>query len=176
MELLNHLLESKILAEVVGFIAAIILIFSVSRKVDRELIIYQGVANFLWIIHFLLFNAIEGVIACTFGLLRNLFVFKFNSKLAKSIFLSIFLGFTIYRGFNVNTYIELFPLISIFIITYGILFSEKNKLTKFLYVGNGLFLFYAIHIESISAISNYILMLVMLTYRYINVKKELKET
>lgn len=49
----------KIIAEIVGFIASFILLFSATRTNDRDLIILQGVSNALWIIHCLMFNAIS---------------------------------------------------------------------------------------------------------------------
>jgi len=73
---------------------------------------------------------------------------------------------------HIDNIIEILSLIAIFIITYAILYQSKNKLTYYLYIGNFTFLFYAIYIESISATINYILMIIILTSRYLKLKKE----
>lgn len=166
MDFNNYLIEA------IGFLASIILIYSVAKVCDKKLIIYQTISNFLWIIHFSLLGAYEGALAGFFGVVRYFFVYKYNSNKAKIGFLSVFIGFTIWRGFYIDNIIEILPLVAIFIITYAILYQSKNKLTYYLYIGNFTFLFYAIYIESISATINYILMIIILTSRYLKLKKE----
>jgi hypothetical protein len=160
----------KVIAEIIGFIASFILLYSATRVKDRDLIIMQGVSNSLWIIHYIMFGAITGVIACTFGVLRNAFVFKWNSYRAKMGFVFIFFLFCIFQLFFINHYIEGIPIIAIFIISYGVLFAEKNKLTLYLLVGNLIFLVFSIYIDSISATFNYIAMLTLLLQRAYKIK------
>lgn len=148
------------------------MLFSAKRVNDRDLIILQGISNALWIIHYIMFEAVTGVIACTFGVLRNLFVFKFNSYKAKMGFVFVFFLFCLFQGYFIDHYIEAIPIISIFIISYGVLFAEKNQLTKYLLVGNILFLFFSIYIESISATFNYIAMILLLIQRAVKIKNQ----
>jgi hypothetical protein len=161
----------KFVAEFIGFIASFVLLFSATRIKDKDLIILQGFSNALWIIHYLMFEAITGVIACTFGVMRNLFVFKYNSNKAKLGFIFVFLIFCILQLFFIDEYIKAIPIISIFIISYGVLFAEKNQLTFYLLIGNIFFLFFSIYIESISATFNYIVMILLLINRAFKIKK-----
>jgi hypothetical protein len=161
----------KIIAETVGFIASFVFFYSATRTNDKELIILQGVGNFLWIIHYVIFNSMTGIIACTFGVARNLFVFKWNSYKAKMGFVFVFGLFSIIQFFYIDHFIKAIPIIAIFIISYGILFAEKNKLTSYLLAGNSIFLIFAIYIESISATFNYITVIGLLLYRAYSIKK-----
>jgi hypothetical protein len=160
----------NICAEIIGFIASFILLLSATKVKDKDLIILQGVSNTLWIIHYLMFGAITGVIACTFGVLRNAFVFKWNSHKAKMIFVFVFFLFSVGQLLFLDNFIKAIPIIAIFIISYGVLFSEKNKLTYYLLFGNTIFLVFSIYIESISATFNYIAMISLLIYRLKKIK------
>ena len=164
-------MEYKTIAEIIGFAASFFLLFSATRTNDRELIILQGFSNALWIVHYIMFEAITGVIACTFGVLRNLFVFKWNSYKEKMFFVFIFALFCVFQIFFVDNYMKIIPIISIFIISYGVLFFKENKLTICLLVGNILFLFFSLYIESISATFNYIAMIILLLHRAYKINK-----
>jgi len=155
----------NIAAETVGFIASFFLLLSATRTKDKDLIILQGVSNGIWIIHYLMFNAVTGVVACIFGVARNIFVFKYNSKAAKIGFILVFALFSILQFFYIDNILKAIPIIAIFIISYGILFAEKNKLTFFILLGNSIFLIFSIYIESISATFNYMIMIILLLNR-----------
>jgi len=161
----------NIIAEIFGFAASFFLLYSATRTTDKDLITLQGVSNGLWIIHYFLFNAYTGVIACALGLLRNAFVFKWNSYKAKMGYVVLFGSFCVGQLFYIENLINATPIIAIFIISYGVLFSEKNKLTSYLLIGNALLLAFSISISSISGTFNYVAMLMLLGYRWVKLTR-----
>ena len=165
------IISYPMLAEFIGGIASLLLLYSATQKNDKKLIILQGYSNVFWIVHYTMFGAFTGVVACCFGVARNAFVFKWKSKRAKQGFTLVFAVFCIAQLFFIEHIVRAVPILAIFIISYGVLFLQKNQLTACLYVGNGLLFVFSIYIGSISATINYILMICLLTFRLYQIKK-----
>lgn len=163
-------MEIIFLGEFFGILGSLFLFLSFSKIKDLDLIFYQGISNLFWLFHYFFLEAHTGLFATFFALIRNLFVFKFNKFIEKIFFFVIFIIFSLSQVFFIKSYLELFPIISILGITYGVLFLEKNKLSLILFSAYILFIIYSIFISSISLFVTSLSLIIILSFRFFRIR------
>jgi len=106
-----------------------------------------------------------------FSLSRTFIFFKFNTIKIKYTFLTVLSLFLFYKLYLNENLEDILPLISTFVVSYGILFYKKNKLTGVLILSNILWIIYSIIVLSISGTISYFIIILILLYRWIKINK-----
>ncbi len=152
-------------AELIGFVASALLLYSAITPNDHSLVKIQSLSNAFWFFHFIMMGSITGGIAAIFGIVRFLFVFKWKTPLAKLFYIIPFGIFSIAQFYFIDSLSQAIPIIAIFTISVGILYLSKHQLTATLFVGKFLLFLFGLSIGSVSASINYFLMMGLLIYR-----------
>ena len=164
----------NLFSELFGLVATILMFIGFFNIDDKKLIIIGTFSNIFWAFHFLILGALGGFISILFSLSRTFIFFKFNNPKIKYVFLiilSIFLFYKLYLNENLE---DILPLISTFVVSYGILFYEKNKLTVVLILSNVLWVIYSIIVVSVSGTISYFVIILILIYRWIKINNKSK--
>jgi len=162
-----------IYSEFFGLIATFFMFYSFTKTNDKTLIILHTVSNVFWGLHFLVLGALAGAVSILFSLSRTAFVFKWNSKEAKLGFMFVLTLYCIYEASSIDNIHNILPIIAAFIVSLGILFFDKNKLTLIFIISNILWVNYTIIVGSISGTISYSIIILILIYRWIKIKKEI---
>lgn len=163
--------DINLFAELFGLVATILMFVGFFNIDDKKLIVIGTFSNLFWAFHFLVLGAIGGFISILFSLSRTFIFFKFNTIKIKYTFLTVLSLFLFYKLYLNENLEDILPLISTFVVSYGILFYEKNKLTGVLILSNILWIIYSIIVLSISGTISYFIIILILLYRWIKINK-----
>ncbi|MCR5223659.1 MAG: YgjV family protein [Bacilli bacterium] len=120
---------SFIIAQVFGVCIFILNIITFSYKETNKVLLFNGLANALSIIQYILLGAYTGALCCTIAVTRNVIFSKFKDKVPV-IYLIIYVVLVIIINASfVKSIIDIIPIINIIIFAIA-LWTKKIKLIK----------------------------------------------
>ncbi len=166
------LFNINLTAELFGLIATALMFFGFSKTDDKNLIILHTLSNAFWALHFLILGSFAGFVSILFSLSRTFFVFKWTSNKSKWIFLTVLFIYCIYEISLIQNFHNLLPIVATLVVSYGILFYYKHKLTLVFIISNILWVFYSIIENSMSGTICYTIVIMILIFRFLKIQKE----
>ena len=176
-----------IFVQAIGIVAMIIIAFSFQQKSQKKILFIQMFGNLIFIVHFLLLNAISGALGNAVAMLRAI-IFWLGNKykwashkawiyvFAFAFLFSYVLAFTVFeKPFTLyNALVEILPAVGSFIITFG--FGVQNARTvRIIYlIGSPFWLAYSILTFSISGALNEALNIASIILAIVRLKTHIK--
>ncbi len=134
-------------AQLLGFIAMALQIWSVSFKSDRRLNIIWMVSNAFWLAHFYLLGAHAGAINVFINFCRCATYVVRDWRAtphSKTIFLVLIAAYTLSAPFTIHTWVDVLPLLSSYAITVAFFVFSGIQGRLILMIGNIGWLIYAL--------------------------------
>lgn len=140
----------KVCAEIIGFVASILFLYSSSLTDDKKLTFFYTLGCFVLAAHLSMLGAFAGAATTSLSAIRNIITQKYRYKEIKVAFLLLFLGIFIYYVINHTYWYEiLIPLASL-VMAIGFIYLKKNGLSACIFLSCSLWLIYGISINSYS--------------------------
>lgn len=142
----------KLFAELVGFAASGLFLYSSSLKDDDKLSFYYTIGCFVLATHLFMLEAYAGGMATTLSAIRNIVAKRDKTGYIKNFFMLIFLGmFAYYCMYHEHWTQILVPFASV-VMSIGFIYLKKNGLTACIIISCSAWLVYGLFIGSHSII------------------------
>ena len=142
------------IAQLVGMIPLILSFFVFIFNDRRKIIIFKGISDLLWALHFFLLGEMSGAIINSVNTVRNIVFFQKDKKWCNHRLIPIlFCAFTVFGGiFSFDGIKGIFPMLGSCLAVIGFWCSKPDTIRKFNLPATLLWLIYGIMTKSVSTI------------------------
>lgn len=165
----------NVITEIIGFIALAVADFGYWQKTKLKIIRFRILSLIIFIIHYILKEALCGAILTVFDLLRDYIFSKIKTKKGENIAFYTIIPFYVLLGIFICTNIFEVVIISASIVNVYTLTKRKNDIVISGIIECGCWLIYDIYIHSFSGITSDLITITnnILVYNQKGLKKRL---
>lgn len=171
------MLDYQLLSEAFGLVACFFFLWSTGTSNDRLMNKLGFVGCVALGAHLYLSGELLALLGITLAAFRNIFALFYNKKFVRIGFMLGFFSLLGYALFNYNFWYELLTPLAGVIVSYSILYTEKNQRSFWILFATILWFIYGVTIDSFSIVLLEISCLFSLIFRVIkqnNLKPNLK--
>lgn len=147
------MIDTGILAEIIGWIAFTISVASCLSQQGRKIIFLQVPSNFFWTIHLSMIGAFGGALSCFLAMIRNFLGLKLNDTHSKIMVIAFIpIGFLLAYMFGESHYAYMTAFASV-VMSLSIIVKENARLVRICNAGSRtLWLVYGVIVGSLPTV------------------------
>lgn len=158
----------KLVAELVGFMASGLFLYSSGLKDDAKLSFFYTLGCFVLSVHLFMLEAYAGGASTLLSAFRNIAARRDKTGVVKNIFMFVFLGMFAYYCFNHEHWSQiLVPLASV-VMSVGFIYLKGNGLTFCMVLSCAIWLVYGVCINSHSIVFLEVAIIISASIRIVN--------
>lgn len=164
-----------LLANLFGFVAACLYLYSDVQSDDKRLDHFYTLGNVSFVFHLVLMASFLPAITVAIAVFRNVLVSLYDNSLMRIVFVLVFLSLFLYASvgaFNGQNWWDSLPALCSLLMTFGFLYTKANVLTFVMIVCSVLWLVVGVCIGSYSVIALELISILLLLYRFCKVSKQ----